>query len=52
MLISKEGHTENVDMLIDLRYQGKPLDIGINEIIAKCGIPMPVDKEKYDECVK
>lgn len=46
VLISKEGHTENVDMLIDLRYHGKPLGIGVDEIIAKCGIPMPVDAKR------
>lgn len=46
VLISKEGHTENVDMLIDLRYHEKPLSIGVNEIIANCGIPMPVDAKR------
>lgn len=44
--ISKEGHTEGTDMMIDLKYYGKPLPIGVNDIIAKCGIPMPVDAKR------
>lgn len=44
--ISKEGHTEGTDMLIDLRYGGKPLSIGAQEIISHCGIPMPVDAKR------
>jgi hypothetical protein len=44
--ISKEGHTEGTDMLIDLQYGGKPLSIGIEDIIANCGIPMPVDAKR------
>lgn len=46
VVISKEGHTEGMDMLIDIRYRGEPLDIGINAIIAQCGIPMPVDAKR------
>lgn len=46
VVISKEGHTEGTKMLIDLKYDGKPLEIGIDEIIAKCGIPMPVDAKR------
>jgi hypothetical protein len=44
--ISKEGHTEGTEMLIDLRYKDLPLEIGIDEIISKCGIPMPVDAKR------
>jgi len=44
--ISKEGHTEGTEMMIDLKYDGKPLSIGVDEIIAKCGIPMPVDAKR------
>lgn len=44
--ISKEGHTEGTEMLIDLKYNGQPLAIGINDIIAQCGIPMPVDAKR------
>lgn len=46
VVISKEGHTEGMDMLIDLKYKGKPLSAGINEIISHCGIPMPVDAKR------
>lgn len=44
--ISKEGHTEGVHMLIDLKYNGLPLKININEIIEHCRIPMPVDTKR------
>jgi hypothetical protein len=44
--ISKEGHTEGTKMLIDLKYNGEPLAIGIEEIISECGIPMPVDAKR------
>lgn len=46
VVISKEGHTEGTEMLIDLKYDGLPLKVGINDIIAKCGIPMPVDAKR------
>lgn len=46
VVISKEGHTEGTDMLIDIRYQDRPLVIDVNDIVAKCGIPMPVDTKR------
>ena len=46
VVISKEGHTEGTDMLIDLKYKGNPLPVGINEIISHCGIPMPTDSKR------
>lgn len=46
VVISKEGHTEGTEMLIDLKYEGKPLPISVDDIIAKCGIPMPVDAKR------
>jgi hypothetical protein len=46
VVISKEGHTEGTDMLIDLKYKGTPLPVGINEIISHCGIPMPTDSKR------
>mgnify|MGYP004463224897 FL=1 len=46
VVISKEGHTEGMDMLIDLKYKGEALSVGINEIISHCGIPMPVDSKR------
>lgn len=44
--ISKEGHTEGTKMLIDLNYHGRPLPLGIDEIISNCNIPMPVDAKR------
>lgn len=46
VVISKEGHTEGVQMLIDIRYFGKKLEVDINEIIARCNIPMPADAKR------
>ncbi len=46
VVISKEGHTEGVDMLMDVRYQGKKLDVDRKEIVAGCGIKMPVDAKR------
>ena len=41
VVISKEGQTENVDMLIDIRYKSEKIDIPFNDIAAKCSILMP-----------
>ena len=46
VVISKEGHAEGVEMLINVRYQDKNLDVDINKILSKCSIPMPVDAKR------
>ena len=46
VVISKEGHTENIDMLIDIRYGNKKLDVNIKEMIASCNIIMPTDQKR------
>lgn len=46
VVISKEGQTEGVDLLIDIRYQGEKIVTNIPEMIAKCKIPMPVDAKR------
>lgn len=46
VVISKEGHTENVDMLIDIRYGNKKLDVNIKEMVANCNIIMPTDQKR------
>ena len=46
VVISKEGHTEGIDMLIDIRYKGEHLNLDINRIISKCNIPMPTDQKR------
>lgn len=46
VVISKEGHTEGVDMLMDVRHQGKKLDVDWKEIATGCKIAMPVDAKR------
>lgn len=46
VVISKEGQTENVDMLIDIRYKSEKIDIPFNDIAAKCSILMPTDAKR------
>lgn len=46
VVISKEGQTEGVDMLMDVRYQGQKLDVDVNAAAAGCSIPMPVDAKR------
>ena len=46
VVISKEGHTEGTEMMIELSYEGKPLPVTVDEIIKNCGIPMPVDAKR------
>ncbi|MGN0639059.1 MAG: saccharopine dehydrogenase NADP-binding domain-containing protein [Huintestinicola sp.] len=46
VVISKEGHTEGVDMLIDIRYGGKKLEPDMKKILSECSIPMPVDAKR------
>lgn len=46
VVISKEGQTEGVNMLLDVRYKGKKLDVTAEQIIANCAIPMPGDAKR------
>lgn len=46
VVISKEGQTEGVDMLINLRYGGEELHVDLGEIFSMCAIPMPVDAKR------
>ena len=46
VVISKEGHAEGQDILIDVKYQGKPLDVDVKELLAACKIAMPVDQKR------
>ena len=46
VVISKEGHTENIDMLIDIRYHNEKLDVNIDEMIANSAISMPTDQKR------
>ncbi len=46
VVISKEGHTEGQEILLDIRYQGKRLDVEQSEIFRHCAIAMPVDQKR------
>ena len=46
VVISKEGQTEGVDMLINIRYGGEELHVDLKEIFSMCAIPMPVDAKR------
>lgn len=46
VVISKEGHTEGVKLLLSIRYQGKELDINHDVVYKACGIPMPTDQKR------
>jgi hypothetical protein len=46
VVISKEGHTEGVKLLLSIKYQGKDLDINRDEVYKACGIPMPTDQKR------
>lgn len=43
VVISKEGNTEGVDMLLDIRYQGRPVSLDMDKLISQCAIDMPSD---------
>lgn len=46
VVISKEGHTEGVKLLLSIKYQGKELDIDHDEVYKACSIPMPTDQKR------
>jgi hypothetical protein len=46
VVISKEGQTEGIEPLIDVRYHGKPLSVDLPKVYAKCAISMPVDAKR------
>lgn len=46
VVISKEGHTEGVKLLLSIKYQGKELDINHDEVYKACGISMPTDQKR------
>ena len=46
VVISKEGHTEGVKLLLSIKYQGKALDVDHDEVYKACGIPMPTDQKR------
>lgn len=46
VVISKEGHTEGVKLLLSIKYQGKELDVNYEDVYKACGIPMPTDQKR------
>ena len=46
VVISKEGHTEGVKLLLSIKYKGKELDVKHDEVYKACGIPMPTDQKR------
>ena len=46
VVISKEGHTEGVELLLSIKYQGEELDINHDDVYKACGIPMPTDQKR------
>lgn len=46
VVISKEGHAEGQDILLDIKCHGKSLDFDKNELLKACLIPMPTDQKR------
>lgn len=46
VVISKEGHTEGVELPLMVKYKGNVIDIPKSEIFADCAIPMPIDQKR------
>lgn len=46
VVISKEGHTEGVKILLSIKYQGRELDVNHDEVYKACAISMPTDQKR------
>lgn len=46
VVISKEGHAEGQDILLDIKYQRKTLDFDKKDLFEACKIAMPVDQKR------
>lgn len=46
VVISKEGHTQQVEQLIAIRYRDELLRLDMDEIFGACSIKMPVDTKR------
>ncbi len=46
VVISKEGHTEGMELPLKIFYRNKEQKLNHNEIYRKCNIPMPVDAQR------
>lgn len=46
VVVSKEGHAEGQDILLDIKYQGQKLAFNKQELLKACCISMPVDQKR------
>ena len=46
VVISKEGHAEGQDILLDIKFQGKDMYFNKEELLKSCSIVMPVDQKR------
>ena len=46
VVISKEGHTEGVRLLLSIKYKGEELAINHDDVYKACSIPMPTDQKR------
>ena len=46
VVISKEGHSETMPQLLNIKYKGKELDFKQEKLFSKCKIAMPVDQKR------
>jgi len=46
VVISKEGHAEGQDILLDIKYKGEKIDFDKAELLKACKIAMPVDQKR------
>lgn len=46
VVISKEGQTEGVDPLLQVRHKGVPVELDVRELYRRCSIPMPTDAKR------
>ncbi len=46
VVISKEGHSEGQDILLDIKYNDKTLEYDKEELLSACRIAMPVDQKR------
>lgn len=46
VVISKEGHTDGVNLPLIVTYKGKQLEVNKDELFKCCSIPMPTDQKR------
>lgn len=46
VVISKEGHAEGLDILLDIKHNGQSIDFNKEELLKACSIAMPIDQKR------